>query len=45
MEKDWLDKRICDKEGGDSIQTFREYIIESEMHFGFNYINHNVLME
>lgn len=36
ISKEDLDKRICDIEGGDNTQTFREFIVESEKEFGFN---------
>lgn len=34
ISKKILDKRICDIEGGDNDQTYREFIRESEKEFG-----------
>jgi hypothetical protein len=34
ISKQNLDKRICDIEGGDNTQTYREFIRESEYEFG-----------
>lgn len=34
IAKSHLDKRICDIEGGDNTQTYREFIRQSEEEFG-----------
>lgn len=36
ISKQNLDNRICDIEGGDNIQTYREFIRESEYELGLD---------
>lgn len=36
-DKEILDERICDIEGGRNTQTYREFIRESEEEFGLEY--------
>lgn len=39
MFKSDLDKRICDIEGGDNTQTYREFITDSENEFELDHVN------
>jgi len=38
-DKEILDERICDIEGGRNTQTYREFIRESEKEFGYEHMD------